>query len=412
VAITDFKLFNRSVPVGESFNGRTILDRSITETQAITLTHGDAIFSLEFAVLHYLSPGKNQYAYVMEGLEPAWNQVGNQHSITYSTLPPGDYTFRVMGANCDGVWSQASTDLKIHVLPPWWKRWWFRLGTTITLAGLIITAVRMRLGSLRKQNRLLEDTVAGRTRELAIANEALLEQSLTDPLTGLRNRRFLGACMPEDVAQIQRVQRDAAMNNLARMKLNIDVLFLMVDLDHFKLVNDRYGHRAGDMVLQQMGRILKSIARDSDTLVRWGGEEFLIVARNTARADAQILPERIRASVEAHPFEINEEKPIHCTCSVGFAVFPLLLNDVDSYQWEQVVELADTCLYAAKHGGRNAWVGMVPDASLALDQALPRVIPELIKSGLLPLVSSFQGPIQWEFKSDGPRSAPETDQSR
>lgn len=399
VAITDLKLFNRSVQVGESFNGRKILARSITETQEITLTYSDAIFSLDFAVLHFVSPGRNQYAYVMEGLEQAWNQAGNQHSITYTTLPPGDYTFRVMGANCDGVWSQASTNLKIRVLQPWWHRWWFRLGTTIALAALAIVVIWMRLGALGRQNRLLENAVADRTKALARANEALLEQSLTDPLTGLRNRRFLGACMPEDVAKIQRMQRDAASNNLARMKVNIDMLFVMVDLDHFKLVNDQYGHQAGDMVLQQMGRILKTAARDSDTLVRWGGEEFLIVAKHTARADAPILPERIRAAVEAHLFDIGEANPIHCTCSVGFAIFPLLPNDVESYRWEQIVELADHCLYAAKHGGRNAWVGLVLDAAFSPEQPLPRDIPQLIKSQSLPLISSFQAPIRWEFKS-------------
>jgi diguanylate cyclase (GGDEF)-like protein/PAS domain S-box-containing protein len=235
---------------------------------------------------------------------------------------------------------------------------------------------------------------------LAEANEALQELSLTDPLTGLRNRRFLLTRMPEDIAQVERTHRDLAFNKVERMKLNVDVLFLMVDLDHFKLVNDQHGHLAGDRVLQQVGDILRSAARTTDTVARVGGEEFLIVARQTARVDAHVMPERIRAAVEAHPFDIGEGVPVHCTCSVGFCVFPLLMQEAGLFTWEQIVEVADHCLYAAKRSGRNAWVGIVPDMQTFKDKKrgeLPPDTPGLIRSGLLPMVTSIQGPVIWGF---------------
>lgn len=235
---------------------------------------------------------------------------------------------------------------------------------------------------------------------LADVNQALEEMSLTDPLTGLRNRRFLTTRMPEDIAQVERTHRDLATNRVERMKLNVDVLFLMVDIDHFKIVNDQHGHRAGDLVLQQLSDILRAAARATDTVARVGGEEFLIVARQTARADAHVMPERIRAAVEAHPFDIGEGVPIHCTCSVGFCVFPLLMQEAGLFTWEQIVEVSDHCLYAAKRGGRNAWVGIVPNMGTLKGKQrgdLPADAPGLIRSGILPVVTSLQKPVVWGF---------------
>jgi len=387
VAITDLKLSGVPVPVGVPVNGRVFLDRLITETPEIVLTAKEYEFSLEFAALHFVSPDRNHYAYMMEGLDRRWNFSDNRNFVTYTTLPPGEYRFRVRAANCDGFWNEEGTSLRIRVLPAWWMRWWFRGLLVLLLVGAVYLSIWTRLKILHARNRLLEETVTARTQELAEANEALLDQSLTDPLTGLRNRRFLYACMPEDVAQVQRVQRDALTND-ERLKLNIDVLIVLVDIDHFKLVNDRHGHHAGDMVLQQMSTILQGAVRGSDTVARWGGEEFLIIARNSARADAAILPERIRAAVEAQAFDIGEGNLIHCTCSLGFSVFPLLLQDSGSFTWEQIVDITDVCLYAAKHNGRNAWVGIIPDSACTKEMLTPMNPMELAKQERVPVLSS------------------------
>lgn len=126
-----------------------------------------------------------------------------------------------------------------------------------------------------------------------------------------------------------------------------------------------------------------------------GGEEFLIIARNSARADATILPERIRGSVEAHLFNIGEAEPLRCNCSIGFSVFPLLPDKALCYTWEQIVDLADSCLYAAKRNGRNAWVGVIPNASSS-GENLPSDPVELLRIGMLPVVSTLPKPILWK----------------
>jgi diguanylate cyclase (GGDEF)-like protein len=128
-------------------------------------------------------------------------------------------------------------------------------------------------------------------------------------------------------------------------------VFYMMDLDHFKDVNDTYGHGAGDQVLKQFSQLLTEVSRDTDTLIRWGGEEFLVVARNTRGSDYMFLAERLRRSVENYQFDICLEEPIHLTCSVGASVFPFLSDWPETLSWDRVVELADACQYTAKPAG-------------------------------------------------------------
>lgn len=251
-----------------------------------------------------------------------------------------------------------------------------------------------------RRYRMVSEQLSVVNRQLADVNQTLNELALTDPLTGLRNRRFLANRMPEDIAQVERSHHLLATGRHARLTQNVDLLFLMVDLDHFKRVNDLHGHAAGDLVLQQVGTILRRAARTSDTVARVGGEEFLVVARQTAGDNAQVVAERIRAMVEAHPFHIGEREPIRCTCSVGFSVYPLLRADTNRFSWEQVMSVADQCLYAVKRGGRNGWIGVLSGGAgeglEALEHlGLPERIPEMIGRGLLPLASSLDAPVQW-----------------
>ncbi len=123
--------------------------------------------------------------------------------------------------------------------------------------------------------------------ELRRTNLVLQEASLTDPLTGLRNRRYFSATIESDVSQALRSHADG------RDPHTRDLVFYLIDADNFKEVNDQYGHDVGDKVLVEMAHRLSSSIRHSDVLVRWGGEEFLIVSRYTDRAEAELLAQRV-----------------------------------------------------------------------------------------------------------------------
>jgi len=246
---------------------------------------------------------------------------------------------------------------------------------------------RERAAEINLRERL-EVLVAERTKELSLkthqveeAMDSLKNQSLTDPLTGIKNRRYLSLTLPEDVAQVFRAQRTAARSSSQRLTLNIDLVFLMVDVDNFKEVNDNYGHGAGDLVLCRLAELLGRAVRDSDKVIRWGGEEFLVVARDACRADGHTLAERIRKEVAEMEFHIGQDQFIHCSCSVGFVVYPLIPGPEDSLSWQGAVDLADQCLYAAKRAGRNAWVGLTPNENVDPD-LVPKASPLDIEQGL------------------------------
>ena len=378
-AILAFKLGGRTRVAGE----------------ALVVPHSTNTFEVSYAGLSFIREGTMQYQVRLVGLEPEW-RITEDRSARYPGLGHRKYVFEVRARVGQGAWGPVAS-IAFEVLPAWWQSWWFYGLAGLVAAAFPLVIIRWRVIALHRSNRLLERMVAERTREvqakakeLEQANDALRNQSLTDPLTGLRNRRFLGVCMPEDVAQVRRVHKDAGLA-LSRLHLNIDLIFLMVDIDHFKAVNDQYGHAAGDLVLQQVAAVLRLATRDTDTVVRWGGEEFLVVARNAAREESTILAERIRALVAGHPFDLGDGRVIHRTCSVGFTYFPFLCGAPDLFLWEQVVDLADHCLYAAKRGGRDSWVGLVPAAQAEPDQlkeGLPMAIPRLLEAGVVAALHS------------------------
>lgn len=351
-----------------------------------------------FACLSFIREQAVHQRVRLVGLESEWH-LTDTHEARYPALRPGHYQLEVASRIGQGAWGPTAA-FHFEVLPAWWQTWWFRVLIGLGAAGLIALVARWRMFALKQQNRLLEAQVAARTKELEAANEALRSQSLTDPLTGLRNRRFLGECMPEDVAQVNRVFHEVKGARKERVALNIDLLFVMVDLDHFKLVNDEHGHAAGDRVLQQMGEIMQEATRDTDTVVRWGGEEFLVVARNVCRRDSTILVERIRSQVAFHNFNIGDGKSLHLTCSSGFALYPFIPSLPQAVVWERVVDVADQCLYAAKKAGRDAWVGLFPDEEISSELVLdPRSlnILELLANRTLQVRSSLPPDTAFEW---------------
>jgi len=192
-------------------------------------------------------------------------------------------------------------------------------------------------------------------RELRRTNLVLEEASLTDPMTGLRNRRYFSATIDADVSQALRSHADG------RDPHTRDLVFYLIDADNFKEVNDQYGHDIGDKVLVEMARRLSSSIRHSDVLVRWGGEEFLIVSRYTDRAEAEWLAQRVLSAVADTPIALGGSlETMYRTCSLGWAAFPWYPENPRAVSYEEVLTLADRGLRQAKQSGKNRAVGIVP----------------------------------------------------
>jgi diguanylate cyclase (GGDEF)-like protein len=364
----------------------------------LTLAPEQRSFSLAFAAVDFRDPSRVRYAYQLQGFDPDWiDSKADSRVASYSNLYPGDYLLRVRASNVSGAWSPHELAIPVHVLPAWWQSWWFRLSVLVLLLLMVNALVRLRTRNLRLRQSELKRLVRERTAELetlAVAlqreSAALEEASLTDPLTGLRNRRFLTQHIETDAALAVR-EYESHFRYGAKLRDEAGLIFFLFDIDEFKQVNDRYGHAAGDAVIRQMSARLIAIFRDTDYLVRWGGEEFLVVARATPRSHAADLAERARLAVAEQPFDLGDGRLLSKTCSIGFCCFPLSTQHAAALDWGAVVKIADAALYAVKSAGRNGWLGALgarAESAEALCARSRKPLTDWLRSGSLKLVCS------------------------
>jgi diguanylate cyclase (GGDEF)-like protein len=196
------------------------------------------------------------------------------------------------------------------------------------LGVLSVSVIVLLLQRARRANRLL-----------ACTNEQLKVQSERDPLTGLANRRHLQQLMRRPDGETQ-----------------VSGTFYLLDVDHFKQINDVHGHAVGDQVLIETARRLRTVLREQDVVVRWGGEEFLVVVQALSPDRIEALAQRLLHTLGDEPVATSSG-PVPVTASIGFATFPLQPGGV-ALGWEQAIELVDTAMYLAKAHGRNRAYGV------------------------------------------------------
>lgn len=185
-----------------------------------------------------------------------------------------------------------------------------------------------KISNLITENlRLKEDFLA-----LQKAMDQLSDEGVTDRLTQTWNRKYFDKIMPVELSRTQR--------------LGLRLCVMILDIDHFKSINDHHGHPVGDAVLQDLCKVLRSQLRETDTLIRWGGEEFVVIASATDKYSGRIVAEKLRHAIETHRFP--EVK--HVTISIGISEY------IYGEAIEDSIHRADLCLYQAKEGGRNRFV--------------------------------------------------------
>jgi diguanylate cyclase (GGDEF)-like protein len=355
VALTSLSVMNEAV----------VSDQPYELIREIDLKYSDYVVTFGISALDFTAPTENRYAYQLEGFDESWVDAGNERRITYTNLDGGDYTFKVRASNSDGVWNEGGIAIPLSVAYPPWKTWW---AYALYALAVVLTAFafwrhqEQKLAREYEYSRRLESEVQERTKQLddrnkdlKDANVKLLKASTTDPLTGLHNRRFLYDHICKDVDLVLRHYRDGT--ETMRPDGNNDMMFVMVDLDNFKPVNDNCGHEAGDELLLQVRDVLLDVCRTSDDVIRWGGDEFLVVARETNRKHAAAMAERIRASLSQRVFPVGDGQVARITSSIGYAAYPFIMDRPELLTWEEVLGVADAAMYEAKQK-RNAWLGI------------------------------------------------------
>jgi diguanylate cyclase (GGDEF)-like protein len=280
------------------------------------------------------------YRYRLLGLDWKWMTTSSP-DLRYASLPDGTYHLEVMAEDVGQSVRSPVVTASFRIRPPWWKSVWFESATALFLVTLIWIVLRTRERSMVTRQMKLESLVRERTHELelekeqlTLAREAIREQAIHDPLTGLLNH---GAIRETLCREINRSQREGTTFTI-----------LLIDIDYFKQVNDKYGHLAGDDVLRELAQRLTGSIRTYDSVGRYGGEEFLLIMPDIDSSQERGRIEALHAAVCANPTQIRDMQ-VNVTCSIGVSMY----SGVASITAEQILDRADKALYRAKANGRN-----------------------------------------------------------
>ncbi|MEP7096745.1 MAG: diguanylate cyclase [Dokdonella sp.] len=320
-------------------DGKSIRTTPVNQTHRPGL-HLDAdakTIEIEFALLSWYREDESRFRTQLVGFDDVPGKWTAQSSRTFNALPPGDYELHVEARDYAGNVS-VPIQLTLTVPAHWWQRAWAQAAAVLALVLLGYAGMQWRMHALQGKRRELEHRVTLRTAELDKANARLLELSYRDELTGLANRRRL----LERLGQLGGVTNaDATTAQHA---------LILIDVDHFKACNDRYGHPAGDEVLRKVANAMLRSVPDKALVARYGGEEFACLLPGADSAQAVTLAERMRAAVAACEVQVPGEAAImKVTISAGVASATLDSTD-DTHH---LLRDADMALYEAKREGRN-----------------------------------------------------------
>ncbi len=334
----DLERYTRNAPpvVIESI---TADGQSIDPAAVVAVPGGTRRIELRYAGLGFVLSERLRYRYRLDRFDNDWIERGGETLAEYTTLPPGRYTFRVEAAHPRGDWGQSRASVVIDVPPLWWQRplvvWTGTVGLLLGVALLL----RWRLHRLAANERHLARLVDERTLEIEDQKarlrhqaEEFARQAREDALTGIGNRRAFDESLSREFARAKRT--DAPLS------------IAIIDLDHFKQVNDRFSHAVGDIVLKRVAASLQEASRGFDVVARWGGEEFALLLPETTLAAARATCERLREGVMAINFD-DIDPALRITASFGVAE----AAGADTHH--RLLLQADEALYRAKANGRN-----------------------------------------------------------
>lgn len=337
VIITDFKLFNKSVIPGDN---NALLKDHISRTNEIILNYKQSVISFSWVGLNFRLPEKNQYAYKLEGLEKEWNYVGTSRNTTYTNLSPGIYTFRIKASNNDGIWNETGASVKLIVLPPIWKRWWFKLLIIVIISGLLYSLYRRRIWHLMRQKTILQNKVIQRTSDINRHKEILQNQkeALSLQSDHLQEANFLLRARKEELetAAEELKSQDEKLyqinEELIRLNLTKDRLFSIVAHDLKNPFNaiigfteiltekfDKITHEKRHKMLQNILVSSKNAYKLLENLLEWARSQTNNIEFNPTNINIRAI---IDTTTELLKLQIESKKiAVKITVSENMYVF-------------------------------------------------------------------------------------------
>ena len=315
------------------------------------LAAGTQRLAITYAGLNFQAPDKVRYRYRMLGFDPDWVDAGDGAQAVYTNLRPGDYRFEVQATTLPVDWNRSqavgTSALTLQLVPPWWRHPAVPAILLLLVVGTLLALYGWRIASFRRRQRHMAAVIAARTRELSDKNVALLAadrereelvrrleyQASHDVLTGLPNRREAEHYLRQAVAKA--------------LQAGTPLVVALLDIDHFKRINDGHGHEVGDEVLRRVGDVLAGAGLEGVFAARHGGEEFLLVMPGLDLRQAESALQALLADLRAIRVPVGADT-VSCTASIGVVV----LTPNRASARELLIE-ADRQLYTAKRGGRD-----------------------------------------------------------
>ncbi|KFN46314.1 ligand-binding sensor domain-containing diguanylate cyclase [Arenimonas composti] len=338
--------------------GLRVDDQSTSANGVIVLPPGTRKLELDYVSLSYRTPEQIRYRYRLEGFDNGWVERSTRRNAQYTNLPPGRYRFQVSAAQRGSGWSPETATVNFEIQPEFWQQPWFLPAAIGGSIVLLYGFYRLRVRQLTTREAQLSRIVDERTRalsekntELEQKNETIRQQSeifeqlsRTDALTGLPNRRSMELTLAKAFEESLLADRPLS--------------FGLLDIDHFKRINDGFSHDVGDEALRRVAATMRESVgaalvgrwRGDERVARWGGEEFALLFPDTDLDAARRQAEALRAAIEA--IDCSDFAPgLRITASIGLA------TRIDQAHHERLVNEADHRLYDAKHSGRNRVCG-------------------------------------------------------
>lgn len=299
---------------------------------------GNILFDHSLNADHYTAGSKRRFA-------------------SFSNLKPGSYRFSIKAYLNNLKFSEyVKNSITFKVKKPLYLTEKFKYGSfAVGVLAIILLFLMTKRVARKRQDEMLT-TINEKTFELQMVNKELEEAVVKDPLTGLKNRRFLFDFEESKIrAFIESKERATHLleNRIDSYRRETVFSIIMLDIDHFKRINDLYGHGTGDRVLIDLSRILEKTIRTDDIVIRWGGEEFLVLLKNIKRDKASRIAEKVRKNIEKNPFKTENGKTIWVTVSLGVANVPFFDHAPNLLNLDNVISIADLALYNSKNKGRD-----------------------------------------------------------
>jgi diguanylate cyclase (GGDEF)-like protein len=305
----------------------------------LQLAPGKKNIEIHYTALSLRIPRQVRFKYQLEGYDNEWVDAGARRVAYYTNLPPGQYNFRVIAANDDGVWNLHGDSVRFVLQPRIYQTNWFYSSCLLSVILIVFAGNRLTTRLIRARAAQLARLVEERTAELRASQRELELLAHFDTLTALPNRRLF----------------THEFDRMCAREKGDEFTLLLIDVDDFKAINDNYGHDAGDAFLVEASNRLQSAVRSTDRVARLGGDEFSILLIGSHDEEwLHKICDRIVDSFST-PVSFNDVT-IQTTVSMGVASFP---KDGDTQ--EILYKSADIALYEAKRLGRNNWQRYRPE---------------------------------------------------